>query len=191
MSTTQEGGQRTVIEVLTHDHREVEDMFLELETSTDPQRSRDVTDQVIMELVRHSVAEEQYLYPAVRRLVPDGDALADQELREHAEAEETMKELDGMDPGDERFRPALLKLMQEIRQHVQEEESELFVSLVKSADQQELLDLGSKVEAAKKVAPTRPHPRAPDTPPLNKLLGPATGLIDRMRDALTNRGTGS
>ncbi|HUR08087.1 MAG TPA: hypothetical protein VM347_36465 [Nonomuraea sp.] len=45
-----------------------------------------------------------------------------------------------------------------------------------------------KVQAIKKIAPTRPHPSAPDTPPGNKLLGPATGLIDRLRDALSGRG---
>ncbi|MQA02628.1 MAG: hypothetical protein GEV07_07875 [Streptosporangiales bacterium] len=34
-------------------------------------------------------------------------------------------------------------------------------------------------------APTRPHPSAPDSPPANKLLAPPTGLVDRVRDALT------
>jgi hypothetical protein len=41
---------------------------------------------------------------------------------------------------------------------------------------------------AKKMAPTRPHPAAPDTPPANKLLAPGAGLVDRLRDALTGRG---
>lgn len=41
---------------------------------------------------------------------------------------------------------------------------------------------------AKKMAPTRPHPSAPDTPPGNKLLGPGVGLVDRARDLLTGRG---
>ena len=42
---------------------------------------------------------------------------------------------------------------------------------------------------SKKMAPTRPHPSAPDRPPANKILGPGVGLIDRMRDALTGRNT--
>lgn len=41
---------------------------------------------------------------------------------------------------------------------------------------------------AKKPAPTRPHPAAPDKPPANKLLGPGAGLVDRARDMLTGRG---
>lgn len=40
----------------------------------------------------------------------------------------------------------------------------------------------------KKIAPTRPHPAAPDRPPVNKIMNPLTGLVDRMRDALTGRG---
>jgi hypothetical protein len=53
-----------VIEVLEHDHREVEQMFAELESlrgaSTEEAKSRrrELTDDVTIELVRHSVAEE-------------------------------------------------------------------------------------------------------------------------------------
>ncbi|MGW5687970.1 hemerythrin domain-containing protein [Nonomuraea sp. NPDC003754] len=77
-----------VIAVLTHDHREVERMFTELEQlgTADVDRRQTLTEKVIIELVRHSVAEEAYLYPAVRDLLPDGDQLADRELAEHAQA---------------------------------------------------------------------------------------------------------
>jgi hypothetical protein len=37
------------------------------------------------------------------------------------------------------------------------------------------------------MAPTRPHPFAPDKPPMNKILTAGAGLVDRMRDALTGR----
>ena len=63
--------QRDVIEILEHDHREVEQMFAELETlrgaSTDEAKSRrkTLTEQVTIELVRHSVAEEVLVYPKV------------------------------------------------------------------------------------------------------------------------------
>lgn len=45
------------------------------------------------------------------------------------------------------------------------------------------------MEQAKKLAPTRPHPSAPDHAPLNKLLGPGAGLVDRMREAMSGRPT--
>src|SRR3712207_6893313 len=63
--------QRDVIEILEHDHREVEQMFSELEslrgasTDEDKERRKTLTEQVTIELVRHSVAEEVLVYPRV------------------------------------------------------------------------------------------------------------------------------
>jgi hypothetical protein len=45
------------------------------------------------------------------------------------------------------------------------------------------------VEAAKKLAPTRPHPGAPDSELFHKPAGPGVGLVDRLRDRLTDRAT--
>ncbi|GAA2701618.1 hemerythrin domain-containing protein [Nonomuraea recticatena] len=179
-----------VIAVLSHDHREVEQMFTELEQlgTADVERRQNLTEKVIIELVRHSVAEEAYLYPAVRDLLPDGNQLADREIAEHAQAEETMKQLERSDAGEAGHAELLARLMAEIRDHIAEEEGELFPRLRDAASAEQLAELGRKVEAIKKIAPTRPHPTAPDTPPGNKLMGPATGLIDRMRDALSGRG---
>jgi hemerythrin superfamily protein len=182
--------QRDLIEVLVHDHREVEQMFAELEAGTgDADRRRQVANAVIAELVRHSVAEEQYLYPTVRRVLPDGDQLADREIAEHAEAERTMKTLEGLDGDDPEFDRAATTLMGEVRQHIQEEEGDLFPRLRSSCSEEELRELGRKVEMVKRIGPTRPHPSAPDRPPADKLLGPAVGMVDRIRDALSGRAT--
>lgn len=59
-----------MIEELTADHREVEEIFGRIQAVAGrDQELRDLVDQVTIELVRHSVAEEQYLYPAVREHV--------------------------------------------------------------------------------------------------------------------------
>jgi hypothetical protein len=56
--------ERDVIEVLEHDHREVEQMFAELEslrgapTDEAKERRKAVAEELTIELVRHSVAEE-------------------------------------------------------------------------------------------------------------------------------------
>jgi hemerythrin-like domain-containing protein len=179
-----------VIAVLTQDHREVEQMFGEFDQTpaTDLQGRRVLADRIITELVKHSVAEEQYLYPAARELIPNGAGLVDEDLKEHASAEETMKKLDGLDPSHETFVPLMHELMTEIRQHVQHEEGELFPLLAQNASQERLDQMGQQVERAKKTAPTHPHPSAPDTPPANKVMGAPTSLIDRIRDMFTHRG---
>ncbi|WP_030177231.1 hemerythrin domain-containing protein [Spirillospora albida] len=180
--------RRDVIEVLTHDHREVEDMFRELTAAVDPAERRRIVDDVTIELVRHSVAEEMHLYPAVRWHVPGGDAMADSEIDDHGRVERLLKDLEKTDAGHAEF-PALVRhLVQEVSAHIQDEETNLLPALASHATRDELLELGEKVQAAKRTAPTRPHPMAPDTPPLNKLLAPGTGLVDRVRDHLTGRG---
>lgn len=178
-----------VIAELTNDHEEVEEIFTNIEElPPGDERRKHYADQATIELVRHAVAEEEYLYPAVRRHVDGGDALADKELNDHAAAERTMKDLESCEAGDPRFDMLMSKLMTEIRAHVVDEENNLFPRLREACSEEVLMELGDKVRKAKKTAPTRPHPAAPDRPPANKLLAPGAGLVDRLRDAMSGRG---
>src|SRR5438270_11306776 len=99
--------QRDVIDILEHDHREVEAMFKELEslrgasTEEAQERRKELTDQVTIELVRHSVAEEVLVYPKVEREVSEEEA--EHAREEHAEAEETLKNLERLDPDAPEF----------------------------------------------------------------------------------------
>lgn len=182
--------QSDAVTVLSDDHRAVELAFRELESREgSPKHRRELAEHVIAELVRHSVAEEQYLYPAVRTALPDGDEIADREIADHAEAERTMKELDGVDATDEKFDHLVDELIRAVREHIEDEETSLFPRLRMVCEEPELVELGEKIVWAKQVAPTRPHPSAPDTPPMNKFLAPGVALVDRLRDALSGRHT--
>src|SRR4051812_31692163 len=181
--------QRDVIEILEHDHREVEEMFRELESlrgaSTDEakQRRKDLADQVTIELVRHSVAEEVLVYPMVEDKVSEEEV--EHAREEHAEAEETLQRLEKLDADDPAFDDELAKLMEEIRHHISDEEGEMFAHMRQVIDEDELRRLGERVEAFKKVAPTRPHPNVPNEPGPRLAAGPAASLFDRMRDLAT------
>ncbi|MFD0273098.1 hemerythrin domain-containing protein [Kitasatospora sp. NPDC127111] len=178
-----------VIEELMADHREVEEMFARIRGMSGlGQQLRDAVDEVTIELVRHSVAEEQYLYPAVREHVQDGDRLADKEIADHARVEEILKELEHTSADDPQIIPLLRQLINEVTGHVQEEEYQLFPLLRQACTAEQLDDLGDKIRRAKAMAPTRPHPAAPDTPTASKLLAPGVGLVDRARDFVTGRG---
>ncbi|AZQ32746.1 hemerythrin domain-containing protein [Streptomyces cyaneochromogenes] len=178
-----------VIDELVTDHREVEEFFGRIEALPSGDKDRKLhADQATMELVRHSVAEEAYLYPAVREYVAGGDAIADKEIDDHSAAERIMKDLEGCDADDPEFDRLVGMLMSEVRSHIADEEENLFPRLRAVCPPDTLDDLGDKVRQAKKLAPTRPHPYAPDKPPANKLLAPGAGLVDRLRDALTGRG---
>ncbi|SHH51943.1 hemerythrin domain-containing protein [Streptomyces sp. 3214.6] len=183
------GHEGNVIQELMADHREVEALFEQIGSQTaDADARRALADQLTMELVRHSVAEEQHLYPVVRRYVDDGDDLADKEIADHSEVERMLKELEDCQPADARFDLLINQLKSSVTAHVRDEENRLFPLLAEACPAESLNELGDKVRAAKKTAPTRPHPAAPDTPPLNKLLAPGAGMVDRVRDMLTGRG---
>jgi hemerythrin-like domain-containing protein len=185
--------QPDVIEILEQDHREVEEMFAELESlrgaSTEAEQSRRkaLAEQVTIELVRHSVAEEVLVYPQVEEKVSAEEA--EHAREEHAEAEETLQRLEKLDADDPAFDDELATLMDEIRHHIADEEGEMFAHMRQVIDPEELRNLGARVEAFKKVAPTRPHPNVPNEPLPRMAAGPAASLFDRMRDLATGRGT--
>lgn len=174
-----------VINELMTDHREVEELFARIQAlPVGDERRRKVADEFTIELVRHSVAEEQHLYPAVREHVPGGDALADKEIADHETVEKLLKDLEGVDCGDARFGVLVDRLVSEVTAHIQDEERNLFPALAEVCPPEQLDELGDRIRRAKKLAPTRPHPNAPD----NKLLAAGTGLVDRARDLVTGRG---
>jgi iron-sulfur cluster repair protein YtfE (RIC family) len=78
-------------------------------------------------------------------------------------------------------------LQQEIDEHVQDEEGELWPKLREAVDQETLDELGQVLDEAKKVAPTRPHPKAPTEPPKLALAAPVAALYDRVRDKFQKR----
>ncbi len=178
-----------VVDVLTTDHREALELVEQIKTSTDAEQRRDLTDSLISELVRHSVAEEMYVYPAMRDHLPNGDEAVEHDTKEHKELEATMKQLEAADSSGAEFAGLVQKLEGILRDHVQDEEQEQFPQLRQHIPAEQLVELKGKVETAKKIAPTRPHPAAPNAELFHKLVGPGVGLVDRLRDRLTGRST--
>ena len=180
---------RDVIDVLIDDHRDVTALIGEIWTIKDPMMRRDLADTAISELVRHAVAEEMYVYPAMRKHLADGEKAVEHDIEEHKELERTMKQLEGADVSSADFDAALRRLETLLADHVRDEESEQFPELRSRVPQDELTELAGKVETAKRLAPTRPHPGAPNSVVFHKLVGPGVGLVDRLRDKLTGRAT--
>ncbi|ROQ94646.1 hemerythrin HHE cation binding domain-containing protein [Streptomyces sp. 2132.2] len=179
-----------IIAELTVDHREVDGLFDRIEHTTPAGERQKAAEQLTIELVRHSVAEEEHLYPAIREYFPDGDLIADKELADHARVEKLLKDLEALDASVPEFDQLLAELKAEVTAHVYDEEQNLFPRLRQACTPQELETLGARVRRAKKFAPTRPHPGALPAQPHHRLLSAGTGLVDRARDFLSGRGLG-
>jgi hemerythrin-like domain-containing protein len=179
-----------LVTFLIGQHRGVDQMFVQLEklTGSATEEAEQLARQVVARLVQHSVAEEIHLYPLVRRSLPDVDALADREIAEHDEAEQTMKRLESLQPDNAEFWRVLHLLIRDVRQHVDEEEFVLFPQLRELCSGAELREIGRKVAQSEKTAPTRPHPASPSEGGPLAALAPGAGLVDRIRDAATGRG---
>ncbi len=173
------------ITLLRQDHKTVEGLFKRFERAGDgaSESKRDLVDRIIEELSVHAVIEEQVFYPAVREAVPDAEPTVLEALEEHHIVKWTLSELEGMAPDQERFDPKVTVLIESVRHHVEEEEGELFPEVRKALGRKRLAEIGEAMEKAKKAAPTRPHPRAPDTPPGNIAAGAAAGAVDKVRQA--------
>jgi hemerythrin superfamily protein len=131
--------RRDLISLLIQDHREVDELLVRLEELSDggdaaggPGEARTVAGQVLVELTGHWAAEERYLYPLVRDRVPGGVGMLDRDAPELAEAEDDLRALDRLDPGDDDFWSRLAVLTDRVRAHVRDEEIELF-PLVRNA----------------------------------------------------------
>lgn len=175
------------VELLTHDHRMVEQLFRDYTAAASDTQRRGVVEIMIRELSKHAALEELLVYPLAKKVLPDGEQEIDQHLAEHMTVKKLLVELDGLGQGDERTGGLMQELQSAVEEHVAEEEGDLFVRLREHVDEQALTELGEVLDKAKQTAPTRAHPHAPTEPPALALAAPVAAIYDRLRDRLQGR----
>ena len=167
------------VALLRRQHDEFRAIFEEFESLSNrpSQKKTDLVRDLITKLVKHAEIEEQVFYPAVRTEIDGADDDVDEDLEEHHAAELLMSELDHMDSTGERYDAKVTVLIENVRHHLEEEEEELFPQVVEGMSEERRRELGGAMQRQWELAPTRPHPHSPDTPPANVLAGlPATVL---------------
>jgi hemerythrin superfamily protein len=168
------------ITLLKNEHKAVETLFKRFEKAgpSAAKTKGDVVARIVEALSKHAAIEEQVFYPAVRAELPDEEDTVLEALEEHHVVKWTLSELDGMDPTAERFNAKVTVLIETVRHHVEEEETELFPAVRQAIGRKRLGEIGDAMEKARRLAPSRPHPRSPDTPPGNLATGVAAGAVD-------------
>jgi hemerythrin superfamily protein len=174
------------IALLKADHKTVEALFRKFEQAgrNAKKMKRRLVEKIVRELAVHAVIEEQVFYPAVRSKGGKLEEMILLALEEHHVAKWLLKELENLPSEAERFEAKVLVLMENIRTHVLEEERELFPQVRKAFTPAELKAMAQALMVAKRAAPTRPHPRAPDTPPGNLVAGTMSAVVDMGKDAV-------
>lgn len=171
--------------LLKKDHQTVEKLFARFEKKP----SKEIADRFVRELSVHAAIEEQLFYPAVRQAaraqeLEEAEEEVLEALEEHHVAKWVLSEIEALDEDDERFEAKCKVLIESVRHHVKEEEGPLFRFARRLFKRDQLSELGKLLQKAKKIAPTHPHPRAPDEPPGNVLAGGLAAILDRGRDAV-------
>lgn len=180
------------ITVLKDDHKNVEQLFRRFEKAGERAHveKRNVVDRIVEALSVHAAVEEQVFYPVVRATVPGAEDHTLESLEEHHTVKWVLSELDSMSPEHERFDAKVTVLIENVRHHVQEEEQDLFPLVRSELGRDSLSDLGKVMAEARNSAPTRPHPRSPDTPPQNLVIGAVAGVADRIGDTVNGLAQG-
>jgi acetyl esterase len=169
--------------LIADDHAIVERQFQHLEAGRGDRRV--LVDQISFELALHAFAEETVLYPIWKEVGME-DANHDA-TGEHQEIKELLLTLDRNQPGEPDFEQALSQLISLVRHHVDDEEHQELPEFRQKAGAERMAQLGKEFLAAKRKAPTRPHPKAPGGGLKEKLAGALAAPLDKARDKGSGR----
>ncbi|HET8599280.1 MAG TPA: alpha/beta hydrolase fold domain-containing protein [Segeticoccus sp.] len=169
--------------LVADDHAVVERQFQHLEAGRGDRRT--LADQVSYELALHAYGEETVMYPGFVEvgMVEDSEEAHD----DHADMKKHVTTLDGADPGDEKFEDALLELIRDVRHHAPEEEHEMLPPFRRHVGSAQMGQLGHTFTEAKRNAPTRAHPHAPDEGVKEQGAGVLAAPLDKLRDLASGR----
>jgi hypothetical protein len=151
-----------MISVLKEDHQAVETLFGRIEAaSARAIKTKEKTFLQIKEaLTVHSAVEEEYLYPRMREI----DSLRQQAFEaneEHSLVKQLLSELGEEEVGSEVWNAKVKVLIDLVRHHVREEESQYFKPLRSELEPAELRSLGEKVVAFKESFQESPQAASP------------------------------
>ena len=126
-SKERQQASRNAFDVLEEDHREVEEWFDEYDElkDSDEDRKSDLAEKICRALKVHAQIEEEIFYPQAGKASQDND-LIDEALVEHATVKNLIAEVEAMEVGEELYDAKIRVLGEMVKQHIKEEEEELF-----------------------------------------------------------------
>jgi hemerythrin superfamily protein len=171
-----------VVQVIEAQHAEIRRLFQA--AINDP---TDSFDSLVRLLAVHETAEEMVVYPAVRNLGEAAREIVDARKKEEDAAKKALAEMESLDRSSEKFVQMLHAFRVDVEEHATNEEMHVFPFLSQS-DAQDRSGMAQAFLLAEKFAPTHAHRMAPESGMGNLLVGPFVAMVDRVRDAIRDRG---
>lgn len=145
------------IELLESQHREVEDLFSQIEDAKGAKEKEQLFEQIADALAMHAAIEEHHFYPAVRAKKTKDILL--ESLEEHLGIKRVLADLMKVDASDETFDAKIKVLKEQVEHHVEEEESDLFPKAKKLLNSEELDALAQEMTAEQTELEEEGEPR--------------------------------
>jgi hypothetical protein len=189
------GGEHDVVDELSRDHNQVKALLEQLSaipgkvqggSAAQMSARKSIVDMITVALSEHEALEAQFLWPAVRKALPDGDRRAERALAQENDGEDVLTALGRVDGDDDRFDELVERLTLVARTHVAFEEK-VFLDLRRRMPEKDRRRLGRRIHRGRALAPTRPHPHAPQHSPGVRAGGVAGTALDRLRDVVVGR----
>ncbi|MBD1843737.1 hemerythrin domain-containing protein [Cyanobacteria bacterium FACHB-63] len=147
VTQTSDKSDMNIQDVLRMDHQKVNVLFAEIKGTQDRAKRKEFFMQLSGDLRAHAIAENEVAYPAVRGKYAESDL---QEL--YDEQNSWFPALDAMEKMDtmsDEFMSSLNRLMDEIMDHVRQEESTFFAALRDNFSDKQLEQIASEFKAKK------------------------------------------
>jgi hypothetical protein len=147
---TKEGISMNALKLMKQDHDQVKSMLSDLESTTERAVKTRTEGLATLkaELEVHEAIEEEIFYPALKDH-PKTKDLALEGYEEHHVVDMVMAEIEGVEPSDETWMAKFTVMKENLEHHIEEEEGEMFDQAEKVFDDDDLEELGDRMQARK------------------------------------------
>ncbi len=138
-------------QLLKEDHQKVSGIFQQLEPTTErAEKTRtELFARLLQELTVHAQVEETIFYPSIKQAAETREIVLEG-FEEHHVIKMLLKELDEVPVDTEQWTAKLKVLQENVEHHVEEEEGEMFQKARQVLTEEQIDDLGARMEEEKK-----------------------------------------
>jgi hemerythrin superfamily protein len=138
-----------IVDVVRRDHREIEQMFADVEGASGNGRAR-AFDALAQKLKAHEAAEQEVVHPITEEV--GATDVADSVEKEESTASRLLSSLEQMGTESAEFDAKFQELKSDVMAHAQHEESEEHPRIIESESAEHMRELGEEFESAEQRA---------------------------------------
>ena len=147
VTQTSDKSDMDIMDVIFMDHQKAKTLIGEIKGTNNPQRIQEFFGQLYKDIIVHSKAEEEAVYPQIRSFYGDADT---QELYDEQDQLETiLNEMKNIDPTSSEFKSKLKQVKDMIGDHTRQEESTMFASLRKNLSSEQREQMATQFKESK------------------------------------------